>query len=84
MSIDSAISNIPENYRLYSIDASIPNRFSVMLALTGEDYALWHAQGATLDLAGRDIRPKLFASGVAKTLDAAINAAIEDVRNMTT
>lgn len=79
MSIDAAILKIPDKYRFYSVDASIPNRFIVTLALSGEDRDLWHAQGETLDMAGRDIRPNLYACGVADTLAGAVTAAIDDI-----
>ena len=79
MNTDDAIATIPYNYRLYTVDASIEGRVRVMLALQGADEKLWHETGKVLDAAGRDVRPKLYATGWAATLADAVLAAVKDI-----
>ena len=50
----------PEGYRLYTVDASIEGRASIMFVLKDELRKDWHLQGEVLNAAGDDLRQPLF------------------------
>jgi hypothetical protein len=50
----------PQGYRLYTVDASIEGRASIMFILKKELRDDWHLQGEVLNAAGEDIRQPLF------------------------
>jgi len=77
--IDEALSNIPKNYRIYTVDASILGRYSVSITLKGEERDLWFLSGEVLDKTGKDIRPNLYVSGTGKSLALAITDAIKNI-----
>lgn len=50
----------PAGYRLYTLDASIKGRWSIMFELLAKDD--WHLQGEVLNAAGEDIREPLYVT----------------------
>ena len=54
----------PEGYRLYTVDASIEGRASIMFILKKELRDDWHLQGEVLDASGKDVRPELFITRI--------------------
>ena len=78
--IDDALASLPMNYRLYTVDASIEGSVRVMLALIEPYRQEWFDMGEVLDVAGRDVRPALYLSGIGNTLVAAIENATKEAK----
>lgn len=76
--LEAMLGKVPENYRLYKIDASIEGRYVVMFTLKGQDREDWFTQGEVLDNTGKDVRPQLYLSGLGTTFTEAIAAALKE------